>query len=645
MITPMDRVELVCLISVRHALVQHLQDKGLLHLEEVPLENDAAPEYLSRVALEGHDQERLLALEEGDRSLAETIPLLTQTPSAVDVKANTEKLDVLNDADLADKIGEWASQIREKTRTRVGIQENLDILQNYQAIIEQVAPSLGNDVKLGKGTRALVLTGDVARVAARLDERFAEEIGSGCTFHKNQTSKKQLVGLIAFPEDQESAVNKILNQEGVAPVEMGGDEYADATASEVLKRIRATISSQRDELGKLEGEVNVLSAQLGSNMLAAKGIITDRLACLRVQNQFAQSKMITVIHGWTPEDRFAELESVVEAAFPGKVDVNRIGLDDIPHSHVPTLLNNHKLLKPFEVVLSLFRPPTYGTVDPTWMVAISFIFFYGFILGDAVYGVGVIILSQFLRHKLGHIEAVNSAGIIGTYMGLSGIFFGVIYGEYAGNFVELWLWPRLFGDILHPIFHRSHETTQLLVYAIYMGIFHIFLGLALGIKEDFRHHHSKHAIEKIGMLLGLAAMVIQAFAYFGVNPFTASIFGPLSAVMAIAGVILIFYAMGAMGFIGIIEIMSLGGNVLSYARLMALGVASIALADIANDLPEMMGPVFGLIGAFTVHALNICIGIASPTIHSLRLNFVEFLPKFYAPEGKGFNPFKKESVS
>ncbi len=117
----------------------------------------------------------------------------------------------------------------------------------------------------------------------------------------------------------------------------------------------------------------------------------------------------------------------------------------------------------------------------------------------------------------------------------------------------------------------------------------------------------------------------------------------VDVVLGVVGVILIFYAMGVMGLVGVIEVISLGGNVLSYARLMALGVASIALADIANMLPNMMGPWIGIPMAMLVHVMNIGIGIARPTIHSLRLNFVEFLPKFYSPEGSGFNPFRKEA--
>jgi V/A-type H+-transporting ATPase subunit I len=152
----------------------------------------------------------------------------------------------------------------------------------------------------------------------------------------------------------------------------------------------------------------------------------------------------------------------------------------------------------------------------------------------------------------------------------------------------------------------------------------------------------KHAMEKTGMLMGLFALMIIACAYFDQWPFHLTAFKFLAGALLAAGVVLIFVTMGAMGLVGVLEILSLGSNVLSYARLMALGVAAIAIADIANGLPTSMGWFIGVPMAILIHALNIGISMASPTIHSLRLNFVEFLPKFYSPEGKSFNPFKKE---
>jgi V/A-type H+/Na+-transporting ATPase subunit I len=635
----MSRVELVCLRSIRAELVRNLQERGLLHLDEVSLEVDGAPEYLNRIALEGDEFAELTAAEEAERALAEVAPLLTVQPADQNVSTAARELLALSQDELVSGIGDWASRLRETTRMRIGAQDQLEVLKNYRTVIEQVAPSLGSDVKLGSGTRALVLDGDVARVVTRIEERLENELGNDYTFYKNQSSKKHLVGLLSFPDGKSEMVSKILNQEGIAPMDMSDGGYVDLTAQEVLSKIGSTVDGLQSELVSLVEDAKAISEQVGANVLAARSIVRDAVARLRASGNFAQSEMVAVIQGWTPSDEFEGLKNVIESEFAGQVDVNAIDGGDPHHVSIPTQLRNNKFFKPFEAVMGIFKPPAYGTVDPTSMVAIAFILFYGFILGDVIYGLAVIALATFLGRKLGHIPIVKDVQKIGTYMGISGAIFGALYGEWCGS-----LGTTMFG--LKPLwFDRHHETTQLLVYAIYVGIFHIVLGLILGVKEDFRHGHKKHAIEKLGMLFGLVALIIQAFAYFGVAPFTSGVFGTLSLVMGGVGVVFIFYAMGAMGLIGVIEIMSLGGNVLSYARLMALGVASIALAQIANQLPTDMGYVIGIPMAFAVHVLNIGIGIASPTIHSLRLNFVEFLPKFYAPEGKGFEPFKKETVS
>jgi V/A-type H+-transporting ATPase subunit I len=645
MIALMSRVELVCLRSIRAELVRTLQDRGLLHLDEVGLEVEEAPEYLSRVTLEGEEYDELVRTEDADRTLAEVMPLITTQPSEFDVQAAVERISSLEQSELFSKVQGWAEQLRDTTRQRATAQDQLEVLNNYRVVIEQVAPSLGSDVKLGKGTRALVLGGDVARTASRIEERFSSEFAGEYSFHKNQTSKKHLVGLLTFPEDKSDVVSRILSQEGVAPMDMSSEDYSDLTATEVLDKIKATIANLQSELGRLEGEANTISQQVGADALAARSLVGDAVARLRVAGNFAQSEMIAVIQGWTPSDEYDALKSVIDAEFADKVDVNKIDAGDTHHNAIPTLLQNHKLIKPFEVCMSIFRPPSYGTIDPTAMVAVAFILFYGLILGDVVYGIAVIGLAKFLGRKLGHIPAVRDVEKIGTYMGISGAIFGVIYGEYCGDLLER-IWPVVVGSEFHLyLFHRAHHPETLLIWAIYVGIFHIVAGMVLGVKEDFRHGHTTHALEKLGLLLSLIALIIQSFAYFDKGPFGAQIFTVISVVFFAVGTVLIFYSMRWMGLIGMIEIMSLGGNVLSYARLMALGVASFVIADIANTLPDMMGYWIGIPMAFAVHVMNIGIGIASPTIHSLRLNFVEFLPKFYTPEGTGFTPFKKETVS
>ena len=120
----------------------------------------------------------------------------------------------------------------------------------------------------------------------------------------------------------------------------------------------------------------------------------------------------------------------------------------------------------------------------------------------------------------------------------------------------------------------------------------------------------------------------------------------MTALLMIASVALLVKASGIRAPIQILEVVSLVGNVLSYSRLMALGIASMVLADVANSMVDTMGNVIiGILMAVIIHVANIALGIFSPALHSLRLNYVEFLPKFYEPVGRRYQPFRKESLT
>lgn len=638
MIVPMTRVEFVCMSSVRNALVNALQEKGLLHLEEVATTSEAAPGFLDRVQLEGEDHAAFVKLEECERALNEIAPLLTVQPSALDLQASTKSMTGLAEAEIHVKTMSWAEQLRAVTRERAQAQDQIEVLKNYRGILEQVAPALGgSNVKLGKGTRALVLNGNVKKIVARLDERLREEV-PGSDFHRNQVSRRQVVGLLSFPADKEDLVSRILGQEGITPVDMRDQGFGEATLGETIARIDKTIAHNQEIVQKNEGAANKLSRQFGADVLGAKAVVSDRLSRLRVQGQFAESQMVTVIEGWAPSERFDEFVKTAQTKFPGQVEVNRIAAPE--NTLPPTLLSNPPLFKPFEVILKLFAPPTYGTVDPTIMIAFSFILFYGFIVGDVVYGAVIILVALWLGKKWKNVPAIQDASKIGVYMGISSIFFGVLFGEYAGEAI-----PSALG-IPYLWFHRGHEQIRLLIYALYLGIVHILLALSLGVYENYRHRHMHHAIEKLGMLFGVSALIIFSFGFFDVAPFNTTPALVTAGILFVVGAGLILKELGPMmGSVGVLEILSLGGNIVSYARLMALGLAAIAIADIANGLPDAFGPIIGIPAAIVVHLVNIGISMASPTIHALRLNFVEFLPKFYAPAGRVFNPFKKETMS
>jgi V/A-type H+-transporting ATPase subunit I len=640
MIAVMDRVEIVCLRSILEELTNYLHQKGLVQIEEVPLAMEAAPGLLRRVHLTPEQKSASSELDEIDRALKETLPLLSSHATFTETQDAIRKNASVPQNEQAARIRQLAQDIRTMTRRKLNLHDSLDVLRNYQQLLQTLEPLLGGrEVCFGRDARALVLKGDVVRAVDRLSERLNALVGQNeYEFIQRKVSRGMLVGVLKYGESKNDSVTRVLREQGIEPVDMPEKEPGSTTPRAILDRIAKSIARDESDLADVNVGIDSFSAQHRAELAAHAKIVGDRLREVRVVGDFAQTKMLGVIHGWVSQDEMANLKADLEKKFAGNVAVSTLSRDDVPVEQIPTLLKNPTWLKPFEVLLSLYKPPTYGTLDPTLLVAVTFILYYGFILGDVGYGLVVMAFAWWLRKKWGHNEVVRSASTVGYCMGVSGIIFGVLYAEYFGNLFEHW-----FG--LHPIWlHREHEADTLMLYAIAMGAIHVPLSLILGIREDFRHHHPKHAMEKIALMLGLCGVGIAAFRNFDMAPFNTTPFLILMILLLVSFVGIMFKVAGAMGAILILEIVSLVGNVLSFCRLMALGIAGVVLANLANLAGESLNPLLGIPLAAAIHVFNIGLGMFSPTLHSLRLNYVESLPKFYSPFGKSFNPFRKEAT-
>jgi V/A-type H+-transporting ATPase subunit I len=162
--------------------------------------------------------------------------------------------------------------------------------------------------------------------------------------------------------------------------------------------------------------------------------------------------------------------------------------------------------------------------------------------------------------------------------------------------------------------------------------------------EALREKSRNHLLERGGMLFGLASL----FLLIGVlTEFLPKILMIPSLIGLIIGILLLGAPLGLPGLlIGPIEFISLIGNILSYMRIAAIGLASVYLAKIANDVAGAFGSlVVGLIIAVVIHGLNLLMGAFSPTIHSMRLHFVEFFHKFYEGGGHPYDPFRSRFIS
>lgn len=635
-IASMERLEIVCLRELLPEVTGYLQDQGVVHIEECPLAvEEAAPEYLSRVTLEEDQREEAEAMEDLHRAAAEVVPLLSVKPDWTAVNTSAAELAKKSDYELDRLVAIRARELRSLVRRKLNAQDNIELLSQFQKVIENVVPMLGGrKVAFGKEARAMVLKGDVDAILARLEQRRKEELGAESRLVNQKVARNQAVVVLTYPPQLNDHAGRILLEEHILPVDPPDSRIVGASSDQVVNKIRETVEHNRTQLASVTTAIANFSRQYGAEVTALALVLEDKLERFEIVNQFAQSSMVAVINGWIPANEADALASKLARQYSGQVTVTKLGIANVDIHQVPTLLKNKGIFKNYEVLLSLFKPPTYGTYDPTVLVAVAFTFFYGFILGDILYGLVVIAFASWLGKKFGHIEMVRAASKVGTYMGISGIFFGFLFMEFGGDLPE-----RFFN--LHPIWiHRSHDVMTLMLYAILVGCIHVPMALAIGFWTNYKHHHMEHAIEKLALLIGLLSLGIVALNFLGVLP--AAFFSYLGIAGLIACFFMLLYALGAMGLVMFLEVISLSGNVLSYCRLMALGLAAVIIADLANALGAH-NPLFIPLAAL-IHVANIGLSLFSPTLHSLRLNYVEFLPKFFHPEGRSYKPFKKEAT-
>jgi V/A-type H+-transporting ATPase subunit I len=273
-------------------------------------------------------------------------------------------------------------------------------------------------------------------------------------------------------------------------------------------------------------------------------------------------------------------------------------------------------------------------VDPGTLVAFFMPLFFGMMVGDVGYGIIMLIIALLVGKKV-------KPGLISDFLGalkwgsLWAILFGVLYGEYFGTLGE--------SLGLHPLwFSRSNPDNfeKLLVMALAVGVGHIVLGLLIGIWNAVINKSRSHAIERAGTLVALAGLFILGASMLKALPDGYNIVGWIALAV---GLVAMSVSMGGIGMImGPIEFVGVIGNILSYLRIAALGLASVFLAKVANDMSGMVGSAAaGVLIALLIHALNLVMGMLSPTIQSLRLQYVEFFRKFYEGGQSSFTPFRK----
>jgi V/A-type H+-transporting ATPase subunit I len=410
-------------------------------------------------------------------------------------------------------------------------------------------------------------------------------------------------------------------QEIPVPEAYGGQSLSDA-----IPRMLARLGDLPQEAERIRKERQDLARRRGVELRQAERGIAHRLQALNALPLSAITTHAFVLEGWVPADACRRLAERLRADVGESVVLTELSQEEWQAEDAPVVLRNPRLFRPFEAVISLLPLPRYGSIDPTPFVAVFFPVFFGLILGDVGYGLVLAAIGLILHRRSQPGTMLRSVAEIIGPCALFSIVIGVLFGEFFGDLGRRW-----FG--FKPLaFNREEALIPFLLLALSIGAVHIVLGLVLGVVAARRH--PRQAIGRGASAIAVILIILSLLAAFDILP--RAFFTPAVIGLLIAFPVMIF----AEGIVAPIELLSTVGNILSYARIMALGVASVMLAVVANRMAGMMGSAaVGLVFALLFHLVNFAIGLFSPTIHALRLHYVEFFGKFYSPGGVRYEPF------
>ena len=605
----MKKVCLVCMKDDRDKLLESLQKFGNAELCEADAGEDSGS------AEHSNAERRLETLIKELTPYTEKKPLFSQKPE-------------YEEDEMYRLEGDWSAvETAEKDISRLNYLEK-DSSQK-QSLISSVSEwkELSvpiEDIHDGKYT--CVILGCFPTLSQNQIYDVIKDIGAYETVF--ETPSKTGIILTALKESYSgrSADIKALGFEKVTlPIESG-------TVREFINTHLEQIEKNKKEAEEIKKRLTALSKEHSEAFKLT--LEKERAASERDGVKLVSTKETVFFKGWVPE-KFAE---DFEKAVKHDVPVSDISFfDPTDEDDVPTFLENGKITSQFEGITNMFDPPSYKNgFDPNPVMAPWYWLIFGMMMGDAGYGVLLAILliaaKLVMKPKGGMLQLMN----VMLYSSITTVIFGVLFGSYFGEE----LLPPLIG------FTSMGDPIKMLIFTIVVGVLHIFTGIIT----------KMYILIKDGQWL---AAIFDHFSWMMIILGIGMIFLPgldkIGMIIAVVGAVVILFTAGRHkkgiigkatgGLLGLYDITSYFSDILSYSRILALGLATGVVGFVMNMLAEMIqGSVIGFILSLVIYAVghlfNLALGLLSAYVHDCRLQYIEFYSKFYDGGGKVFKPFR-----
>jgi V/A-type H+-transporting ATPase subunit I len=401
----------------------------------------------------------------------------------------------------------------------------------------------------------------------------------------------------------------------------------DMSLTRAMPAIRKRLDAIATESAALEERRRTLREREQGPLGELRAWLHDRLLVLEARGRALAGEHLFILEGWAPRAEVPRLQQRAQRELGPEVIFEVLATEPWMRADAPVALANPPLFRPFEIITRTLPLPRYGTIDPTPFVAVFFPMFFGLMVGDVGLGAVLAVLALVIRARSKPGTVWRSISAVAGACAAFSVAFGVAFGELFGD-----LGKSLLG--MRPlVMDREQAVVPFLALTAAIGVVHVLLGMVLAIVNAWRVGERRQMLGRGVATLMVAVTVLALLVVLRVLPH--ALFTPLVVTLLVAFPVLVLLE----GVVALIELLGNFAQILSYVRIMALGTASLMMAMVANRMLGAMGSVLvGAVFALLFHVVNFAIGVFSPTVHALRLHYVEFFGRFYSPGGAAYRP-------
>ncbi len=662
-VLPMKRINIYGLRNQRKAILELLQRKSQVEIIDTDITDDDKSFFAKQDVSTSKNK-----FESNEKSIAQAVAILDSLAKPENTGSMFSGRDVIDVTEYHKTETDATENIKCANRI-IGLSKKIsdykaDIVKN-KGSIEALEPWLNLDISMRiKETESTIVFLGI------LPEEY-DETKLKTAIAKNDIDTANVYIEILSASVQQTCFFAICHKKVCGEVESAlrniGMSYP-VSLSKVPPRERVKILNER--IVEAEKKLSEAEKEIISYKNSRKSLLyTADYLSMRTEKYDALAKLLQttnafVVEGFITEEDSAKLKGLLEKKFECFVEIEDTRADD----NVPIKLKNNGFAAPIEGVVESYSLPNRNEFDPSTITAIFYYFLFGMMLSDLAYGLIMVIGCGVVLAKNKNMETglKNSVKMF-LYCGISTAFWGVMFGSFFGDVIEV-VSATFFGTQLSTPalwFKPLTEPMTLLMFSLLLGIIHLFAGLAMKfyiLARDKKYYDAVCDVIFWYFLVGggvIYFMSTEMFLSISGLGFTLPLsVGNVGAVLAIIGAIGIVLTGGRdsknpairlmKGIYGLYGATSYIGDILSYSRLLALGLATGVIASVFNQMGAMAGGGFTGAIVFVLvflvgHSINIGLNVLGAYVHSNRLEYVEFFGKFYEGGGRKFNPFQSKT--